>query len=95
MDPILRRLTPNDNVRASRFVEMTAHGMVFGMPEPQTYDAWIAELQRLAAEQDLQWLVAPGSAVHRKAYEQGLSPTEELFALRDMSEWRGCGCGGA
>ncbi|HKQ82938.1 MAG TPA: hypothetical protein VJS42_12165 [Steroidobacteraceae bacterium] len=58
------------------------------------YDRWLAALLRLARAQDVEWLIAPGSDTHRAAFDQGMSPEEELAALKDMSEWRGCGCGG-
>lgn len=72
---------------------MSGHAPTDDIADPG-YARWLQELQRLAAEQDLQWLVSARSASHRKAYESGLSPVQELFALKDMSEWRGCGCGG-
>jgi hypothetical protein len=59
------------------------------------FESWFAELTRLAAEQELRWCVSPSSSAHRLAFDQGLAPSEELMALKDMSEWRGCGCGGA
>jgi hypothetical protein len=66
------------------------------MPPPVDNDfhAWLEEFTRLAIEQDLEWLVASDPSLRRAAFEAGLSPDEELAALRDISEWRGCGCGG-
>jgi hypothetical protein len=61
----------------------------------QSYELWLAELVQVAKQQELQWLVSPGTATHRLAFDNGLTPHEELTALKDMSEWRGCGCGGA
>lgn len=58
------------------------------------YRAWMAELIRLSRQQDQEWLVSADSPYHRAAFDQGLSPYEELTALADMAEWRGCGCGG-
>jgi hypothetical protein len=63
------------------------------MPD-QTYHSWLADLERLAQEVDLGWLVSPGSETHRASWQRGLRPEEELTALQDISEWRGCGCGG-
>ncbi|MET0988074.1 MAG: hypothetical protein ABW034_21970 [Steroidobacteraceae bacterium] len=63
-------------------------------PAPAAYERWLMELQQLAKMQDMEWLIAPRSDTHRAAFDKGLSPGEELAALKDMSEWRGCGCGG-
>lgn len=60
----------------------------------RSYESWLCELVRLAKELELDWLVAPTTNTHRAAFDDGLSPDEELAALKDMSEWRGCGCGG-
>lgn len=59
-----------------------------------SYESWLAELARVAEELELKWLVSSEPWAHKKAYDEGLTPDEELIALRDMSEWRGCGCGG-
>jgi hypothetical protein len=59
------------------------------------YDAWFAELAVLAKERGLEWMVQKGAETHRDAFLKGASPEEELRTLADMSEWRGCGCGGA
>ena len=66
------------------------------MPDPArpSYASWLAELARLARDEELAWLVSSEPLAHRQAFDDGLSPYEELSALRDMSEWRGCGCGG-
>jgi len=58
------------------------------------FDAWFEELRRLAQAQDLAWLIACEPDTHRDAFAKGLTPDEELTALKDMAEWRGCGCGG-
>lgn len=58
------------------------------------YNTWLAEFTRLAFEQDASWLVPQDAAAPLSGYAAGLSPQEELSALKDMSEWRGCGCGG-
>lgn len=60
----------------------------------ERYAAWLAEFTRLALEQELDWLVPSDPEVRRAAFEQGQSPQEELAALKDICEWRGCGCGG-
>lgn len=59
-----------------------------------TYDAWFAEFVRLAREQELDWLVPCDPMAKKPVFNSGVSPAEELATLRDMSEWRGCGCGG-
>lgn len=58
------------------------------------YDVWLAQLQALANERDLLWLVSPQTDAHHDAYSKGLTPEDELTALADMAQWRGCGCGG-
>lgn len=58
------------------------------------YADWLAEFTRLAREQDAEWLVPADASVRLGGFEAGLSPQEELTALKDMAEWRGCGCGG-
>jgi hypothetical protein len=64
------------------------------VPE-RSYESWVAELASRARDLDLAWLVSEGPSAHRAAFDAGLSPEEELIALKDMSEWRGCGCGGS
>lgn len=65
------------------------------MTEPDTdFDSWLARFRLLAREQDLAWVLAADGRAHAPAWLQGLSPDEELQALKDMAEWRGCGCGG-
>jgi hypothetical protein len=64
-------------------------------PFDRSYKSWTMQLQKLAAERDLEWIVSTKPNAHRTAYESGLSPEEELTALSDMGQWRGCGCGGA
>ena len=59
-----------------------------------SYESWLAELAYIAKERELEWLVSVGPDIHRAAFDRGMSPDEELTALGDMSEWRGCGCGG-
>ncbi|MET0658819.1 MAG: hypothetical protein ABW110_11755 [Steroidobacteraceae bacterium] len=63
-------------------------------PVQDAYEHWLAELQRLAKAQDVEWLIAPASHTHRAGFEKGSTPEEELAALKDLAEWRGCGCGG-
>jgi len=63
-------------------------------PLDRSYKSWTMQLQNLAAKRNLEWVVSTQSNAHRAAYESGLSPDEELTALADMSQWRGCGCGG-
>ena len=62
-------------------------------PKP-TFDDWFAELKNLAEEQGLAWALPCPTDSHRQAYENGRSPLDELTALADMAQWRGCGCGG-
>jgi len=59
-----------------------------------SFSAWHQELQRLAQEQEVSWLISDAADAHRLAYEHGNSPAEELAELADMAQWRGCGCGG-
>jgi len=59
-----------------------------------TFEAWLAELRQLAAERDLTWIVSATPENHRKGYDKGFTPEDELDALTDLAEWRGCGCGG-
>ena len=60
----------------------------------QHFDHWRQELLRLAKARDLEWIVGTTGDAHRAAYDKGLTADEELSALADMAEWRGCGCGG-
>jgi hypothetical protein len=60
-----------------------------------TFDSWMQTLRALAAERGLQWLMDDSGGTHRDGFDRGLSPDEELTALADMAEWRGCGCGGS
>lgn len=64
------------------------------MTSEHDFDKWYDELGRLAGERGLSWLVSPQKDGHRAAFEQGLSPDDELNALFDIGQWRGCGCGG-
>jgi hypothetical protein len=63
------------------------------MPD-SSYDEWLARLQRRAADRGLEWAIGADPAAHRVAYDNGLSPDDELSALAELAEWRGCGCGG-
>ncbi|MEO8298692.1 MAG: hypothetical protein ABI574_12895 [Burkholderiales bacterium] len=58
------------------------------------FETWYAQLRECAEERDLAWTVCSDPAAHRPGFDAGLSPDEELMALADMAEWRGCGCGG-
>ena len=58
------------------------------------FERWFAEFARLARERELEWVVKAGPAPRRQAFDLGLSPDDELTALAEISEWRGCGCGG-
>lgn len=60
----------------------------------RTYEEWLQQLLEAARQHDCEWLITPSSPTHRKAFEEGLEPDEELSQLMDMAEWRGCGCGG-
>ena len=60
-----------------------------------TYETWLHELKLLAEERELAWLISSAPENHRKGYDKGFSPEEELNALADLAEWRGCGCGGS
>ena len=59
-----------------------------------SYETWFAEFARIAQQRELAWLVSTEPDAHRTAFNEGLSPDDELAALERMSEWRGCGCGG-
>lgn len=59
-----------------------------------SYETWLLQLRKLAADQGKDYLVGERPGAHRAAYEQGLSPEEEFTVLADMAQWRGCGCGG-
>ncbi|MDT3670162.1 MAG: hypothetical protein ROZ37_07495 [Aromatoleum sp.] len=64
------------------------------MTNEHDFDAWCDELERIAGERGLSWLVSPRKEGHLAAFQQGLSPDDELNALFDIGQWRGCGCGG-
>ena len=55
---------------------------------------WHQELRQLAQTADSAWLVSSEAKSHCGAYQQGLSPEEELAELDELAQWRGCGCGG-
>ena len=59
-----------------------------------SYESWLAEFTRIAMEQGLDWLVPSEPSARRAAFDKGLTPEEELTALKEVAEWRGCGCGG-
>lgn len=60
---------------------------------PNTFLTWYQQLQELAGQGGLQALVS-GPDGHLAAYQKGLSPDEELAELEELSEWKGCACGG-
>jgi hypothetical protein len=62
--------------------------------KPTEYESWFAELASLARDRGLEWMVQKDAKTHQDSHAMGLSPEEELAALADMAEWRGCGCGG-
>ncbi len=62
--------------------------------QPNTYAAWLAEFTRLAREQDAEWLIPADASLPLPGFATGATPQEELTALKEMAEWRGCGCGG-
>ena len=64
------------------------------MTDDAAYADWFRRFRALAIEADLAWVLAADLAAHAPAWRLGLSPDEELQALKDMAEWRGCGCGG-
>jgi len=67
--------------------------MISAMTDDRDFEAWLGELRRLAAEQELDWLFQGPCAAQRVSFEKGISPAEELEALAPLCEWRGCGCG--
>jgi hypothetical protein len=64
------------------------------MPTAETYEQWLERLRELAAERELSWMISDSGESHRSAFEAGRSAEEEFASLADLSEWRGCGCGG-
>ncbi len=68
--------------------------MVDKVVETVDYASWYRQLRRLAAQRELDFLIATREGAHRDAFDKGLSPAEELAVLEDLAEWRGCGCGG-
>lgn len=58
------------------------------------YAEWLAQLRRLARAEDLEWVVDANGGTHREAFLRGASPIDEFIVLKDMGQWRGCGCGG-
>ncbi len=57
------------------------------------FAAWLAELHRLAGAEEIDWVVDGSGATHREAFDAGHAPAQEMVGLRDMAQWRGCGCG--
>ena len=55
---------------------------------------WYIELQHLALQKGVQWLVSVNPDDHFTAYKKGLGSEEELAELEEVVQWRGCGCGG-
>ena len=45
------------------------------------FDEWFVELQRLAIERDLEYLLSPNPADHREGFDAGNSPDDELDEL--------------
>ncbi|MES2481317.1 MAG: hypothetical protein V4609_04895 [Pseudomonadota bacterium] len=62
-------------------------------PSDPLFAAWLAELHRLAVAEEIGWVVDRSGATHREAYDTGATPLQEMVNLRDMAQWRGCGCG--
>ncbi len=56
---------------------------------------WFFKLRELAETRNLAWLVSADGQNEREAFSKGLSPADYLDRFEAMSEWRGCGCGGA
>ncbi len=54
---------------------------------------WYGELQDLASEADMQWLISSTPAQHLHSYRQGFSPEQELGELEELAQWQGCACG--
>lgn len=68
--------------------------MMRTMRTGESFEQWLQRLRQLAEERELEWLVCGNGENFRAAYEADRSPEEELQSLADISEWRGCGCGG-
>jgi hypothetical protein len=83
------------NLRDAGYGISSPEGDMIGlMKDDPDFHAWLGELRRLAAEQELDWLFKGACEPQRVSFANGLSPAEELEALAPLCEWRGCGCGG-
>lgn len=71
---------------------MTSDGPASPPTDPR-FAAWLDELHRLADAEEIAWVVDRSGATHRQAYDTGSTPQQEMVTLRDMAQWRGCGCG--
>jgi len=60
----------------------------------QDFLRWYDALKLLAQNSDASWLVSSDPKAHFAAYQNSLSPEEELAELDELAQWRGCGCGG-
>lgn len=58
------------------------------------FEAWVACLQRAAADRNARWLVPQDTMSLIDAFASGRSAESEIDALMLAAEWRGCGCGG-
>jgi len=71
---------------------LTSDGPAAPAADP-LFAAWMAELHRLAAAEEIGWVVDRSGVSHREAYDAGSTPLQEMVGLRDLAQWRGCGCG--
>ncbi len=62
-------------------------------PSDTPFAAWLAQLYRLAGAEEIAWVVDGSGRAHREAFDAGHTPAQEMVSLRDMAQWRGCGCG--
>lgn len=62
-------------------------------PGDPVFVAWLDELYRLATAEEIGWVVDRSGTAHREAFDAGHTPLQEMVGLRDMAQWRGCGCG--
>jgi len=80
MNPMLTPMPPSGNVPRPP-------------PADPRFAAWLAELHCLATAEEIAWVIDRSGASHREAFDAGHTPQQEMVGLRDMAQWRGCGCG--
>ncbi len=58
------------------------------------FEHWWVRLRAEAARREASWLIGGERDFYRPSFEAGRSPEEEVEALQQVAEWRGCGCSG-